>query len=57
MCSILLPSGYVGVIQLVCSILLPSGYVGAVYVLKIRNRKMNVSTSLAGIKINVVPGP
>ena len=26
-----------GVIQLVCSILLPSGYVGAAYVLKIRN--------------------
>ena len=37
MCSILLPSGYVRVMQLVCSILLPSGYVGAAYVLKIRN--------------------
>ena len=36
-CSILLPSGYVRVMQLVCSILLPSGYVGAAYVLKIRN--------------------
>ena len=38
MCSILLPSGYVRVVQLVCSILLPSGYVGAAYVLKIHNR-------------------
>ena len=37
MCSILLPSGYVRVMQLVCLILLPSGYVGAAYVLKIRN--------------------
>ena len=37
MCSILLPSGYVGVMQLVCSILLPSSYVGAAYVLKISN--------------------
>ena len=37
MFSILLPSGYVRVMQLVCSILLPSGYVGAAYVLKIRN--------------------
>ena len=37
MCSILLPSGYVRVMQLVCSNLLPSGYVGAAYVLKIRN--------------------
>ena len=37
MCSNLLPSGYVRVMQLVCSILLHIGYVGAVYVLKIRN--------------------
>jgi hypothetical protein len=32
----------VGVMQLVCSILLPSGYVGAAYVLKIRNRYRSV---------------
>ena len=35
--KVLLPSGYVRVIQLVCLILLPRGYVGAAYVLKICN--------------------
>ena len=48
-CSILLPSGYGRVMRLVSSILLPSGYVGAAYVLKIRNTGYSPSDKKAYI--------
>ena len=55
MCSILLPSGYVRVIQLVCSILLPSRYMGAAYVLKIRNSNQVMhSLDVCAIQCKVV---
>ena len=56
MCSILLPSGYVRVMQLVCSILLPNGYVGAAYVLKIRNSGNSGSLSESFEKLTCIYG-
>ena len=57
MCSILHPSGYVRVMQLVCSILLHIGYVGAVHVLKIRNISNALLASLLVTVLSLHPAP